>query len=422
MRFLYSLTLFLLLPLAFCWFMWRSLRQTGRPDHWGERFGSSPYLPPHQAIWVHAASVGEVRAAAPLIAALHQREPQRPLIVTCFTATGREQAQRLFAGRVVVAQLPYDLGFCVRRWLGSVQPRLGIIMETEIWPNLLLACGRAGVPLVMVSARLSARALRRYRRLRGWARRVLNQVGMIAAQTEGDAEGFRQMGVPPERLQVAGNLKFDIEFAPGLQAEGQALRTRLFDDLTVIVAGSTREHEERQVLEAFKAVLAKQPDCVLVLAPRHPERAPAIAVLAQALGFDVPRRSAGEAAIAAGGVLLLDTLGELTRFYAAADIAFVGGSLVPVGGHNVLEPAALGLPVITGPYLDNVRDIAARLRNAGGLTVVKDTAALGKALLWLAGDQATRRRIGQAAQQTVEANRGTLARILTLVENCTAGP
>lgn len=416
MRFLYSLILFVLLPFAFCWLMWRSLRQTGRPDHWGERFGSSPYLPPHQAIWVHAASVGEVRAAAPLVSALRQRDPQRPLIVTCFTASGREQAQRMFAGRVVVAQLPYDLKFCVRRWLGSVQPRLGIILETEIWPNLLLACGRAKIPLLMVSARMSERALRRYRRLRGLARPVLAQVGMIAAQTAADAECFRQMGVAAERLQVVGNLKFDIEFAPDLPAEGQHLRTRLFGGNTVIVAGSTRENEELPVLRAFETLLAGRPECVLVLAPRHPERATAVAELVRAQGLAVYRRSQGETPLAAGGVLVLDAIGELTLFYAAADIAFVGGSLVPVGGHNLLEPAALGLPVITGPHLDNVRDVAGLLKDAGGLTVVKDAPALGKAFLWLAGDRATRRRIGQAAQQTVNANRGTLKHILALVE------
>lgn len=418
MRFLYSLILFLLLPFAFCWFMWRSLRQTGHPDHWGERFGSSPYLPPHQAIWVHAASVGEVRAAAPLVNALRQRDPQRPMIVTCFTASGREQAQRMFAGRVVVAQLPYDLGFCVRRWLGSVQPRLGIILETEIWPNLLLACGRAHIPLLMVSARMSERALRRYRRLRGLARRVLEQVGVIAAQTPADAECFRQMGVPAERLQVVGNLKFDIEFAPGLTAEGEHLRARLFGGNSVIVAGSTREGEELLVLRAFGDLLSGQPECVLVLAPRHPERAPAVAELVRARGLAVYRRSQGETPLAAGGVLVLDTLGELTHFYAAADLAFVGGSLVPVGGHNLLEPAALGLPVIAGPHLDNVRDIASLLKNAGGLTVVQDAPALGKAFQWLAGDPATRRRIGQAAQQTVNANRGTLKHILALVDAC----
>ncbi|MGH8280382.1 MAG: lipid IV(A) 3-deoxy-D-manno-octulosonic acid transferase [Gammaproteobacteria bacterium] len=420
MRFLYSLVLLLLLPPVFSWFMWRSLRQTGHADHWGERFGSSPYLPPKEALWVHAASVGEVRAAAPLVNALHQRNPQRPIIVTCFTATGRAQAQRTFAGRVVVTQLPYDLGFCVRRWLGSVQPRLGIILETEIWPNLLHACGRARLPVLVVSARMSSRSLRRYRRSRGLMRRALAGVRIIAAQTAADAECFQQIGVPAARLQVAGNLKFDVEFTASLAAEGAALRTRLFGECTVIVAGSTHEHEERQVLEAFRALLATQPKCVLVLAPRHPERAPAVAALALALGFTVIRRSAGEAVMRAGSVLLLDSLGELTRFYAAGDIAFVGGSLVPIGGHNLLEPAALGLPVISGPQLANVSDIATLLKDAGGLTVVSDASVLARAFTWLAADSGTRRRIGQAAAQIVSANRGTLGRVLALVEQTLA--
>lgn len=404
------------MPFAFCWLMWRSLRQTGHVDRWGERFGSSPYLPPHEAIWLHAASVGEVRAAAALVDALHRRDPQRPLLVTCFSAAGRRQAQQLFAGRVVVAQLPYDLGFCVRRWLGCIQPRLGIILETEIWPNLLFACRRSKVPVVMVSARMSERALRRYRRLRSLARRALDQVAMIAAQTEADAACFRELGVPAYRLQVAGNLKFDIEFAPSLPAEGAALRARLFGEQLVIVAGSTREHEELPVLQAFQTLQSKQPDCVLVLAPRHPERAQTVVELARARGLTVDRRSTGETPLTSGGVLVLDTLGELTHFYAAADLAFVGGSLVPVGGHNLLEPAALGLPVVTGPHLDNVRDIAGLLREAGGLTVVADAETLGQAFIWLAGNPGTRQRIGEAARQTVAANRGTLECVLKLVD------
>lgn len=416
MRLLYALTLLLLLPFALGWLMWRSLRQTGHADKLGERLGSSPQLSGNPLIWVHGASVGEIRAAAPLVKALHQRYPQHALLITSFSATGRDQAQALFGGHALIALLPYDLPFCVNRWFKCVRPTLGIIMETEIWPNLFAACARRGVPLLMVSARLSPRALDRYRRFRGLMRHATRQVAMIATQTEGDAEGFRQLGAAPERLCVGGNLKFDLQFPDTLMGEGQALRAGLFPAATVIVAGSTREQEEALVLQAYQVLLAKQPDCTLVLAPRHPERGAAVAELVKAAGLIVRRRSAGVVPLKAGQVLVLDTLGELPRFYAAADVAYVGGSLVPVGGHNLLEPAALGVPVLSGPHLDNVTDIAELLRAAGGLTVVPDAPALGQAFLWLAANPVTRKHIGQAAQQSVIANRGTLARTMKLVE------
>ncbi|MDE2195823.1 MAG: lipid IV(A) 3-deoxy-D-manno-octulosonic acid transferase [Gammaproteobacteria bacterium] len=416
MRFLYSLILMLLMPVALLWFAWRTLKQTGHMDRPGERCGGSPFFPPGEIIWVHGASVGEIRAAAPLVTALHQKFPQRPILVTSFTGAGRAQAQELFGERAVVSQLPYDLPFCVHRWLKCVSPVVGIIMETEIWPNLIAACERRQIPLLMVSARLSQPALQRYRRFHSLLRSSLRRVSLIAAQTDADAECFRQLGAAPERLQVTGNLKFDVQFADELLLQGQALRRQLFDQASVIVAGSTREGEEPLVLEAFRLLLAKHPDSILVLAPRHPERAAAVAALVTAAGYVCRRRSAGGAALKSGEVLLLDRLGELTRFYAAAELAFVGGSLVPVGGHNLLEPAALGLPVLTGPHLENVGDIAPILKGAGGLTVVPDAGALGEAFIWLVGNPVTRRHIGQAAQQTVIANRGALARTLSLIE------
>ena len=415
MRFLYSLTLLLLLPFAFVWMFWRTLRQTGHADKLGERFGSSPYLPRNEIIWVHGASVGEMRAAAPLVQALHRHYPQHPLLVTSFTGAGRVQAQALFGDRVLVAQLPYDLPFCVNRWLKCVSPVIGIIMETEIWPNLVAVCARRHIPLLMVSARLSERGLKHYRRFPRLVRAALAQVTAIAAQTEMDADGFRQLGAAPEHLAVIGNLKFDVQFPEALPQEGRALRTRLFDKATVIVAGSTREGEEAQVLSAFHSLLVKHPNCMLVLAPRHPERASSVAELINAQGSVCRRRSAGEVRLKAGEVLLLDTLGELTHFYAAAHVAFVGGSLVPVGGHNLLEPAALGLPVLAGPHLGNVRDIAEMLRHAGGLIVVDDAKTLGEAFIWLVGNPGTRQHIGQAAQQIVIANRGALDKALKLI-------
>ena len=421
-RFLYSLALVLLLPFALVWMFWRTLRQTGHADKFGERFGSSPYLPRNEIIWLHGASVGEIRALAPLVKALHRNYPKHPLLITSFTGAGRVQAQALFGERALVAQLPYDLSFCAHRWLKCVSPALGIIMETEIWPNLFAACAHRRIPLLMVSARLSERSLQRYRRFPRLVREALTQVTAIATQTAMDADSFRELGAPPEHLSVIGNLKFDVQFPESLRQEGRALGSTLFDKATVIVAGSTHEGEEAQVLAAFRSVVGKYPNCVLVLAPRHPERANGIAELISAQGWVCRRRSAGETPLKSGEVLLLDTLGELTRFYAAAQVAFVGGSLVPAGGHNLLEPAALGLPVLAGPHLLNVRDIAEMLKDAGGLVVVDDAKTLGEAFIWLVGNAGTRQHIGQAAQQTVAANRGALDQALKLIGAALAHP
>jgi len=414
-RFLYSLALLLLLPFAFAWMFWRTLRQTGHADRLSERFGSSPYLPRNEVIWLHGASVGEIRAMAPLVKSLHRDYPKHPLLVTSFTGSGRAQAQTMFGAQALVAQVPYDLPFCVNRWLKCVSPVIGIVMETEIWPNLYAACARRHIPLLLVSARLSERGLKQFRRMPRLVRAALAQVTAVAAQTARDADGFRQLGAPQERLSVMGNLKFDLQLPDTLKQEGRALRTKQFGKSTVIVAGSTREDEEVQVLSAYRELLGKHPDCVLVLAPRHPQRTNNVADLIKNQGYVCRRRSAGESLLKPGEVLLLDTLGELTRFYAAAHVVFVGGSLVPVGGHNLLEPAALGLPVLAGPHLENVRDIAEMLKNAGGLMVVNDAKNLGEAFIWLVGNTSTRQHIGQAAQQTVTANRGALEKALKLI-------
>ena len=372
MRFLYTLALLVLAPFAFVWFAWRSLRQTGQMDSLGERLGSSPFMQPGVAIWVHGASVGEIRAAAPLVQALHRNHPDRPILVTTFTATGRRHARQLFGDKVMVSLMPYDLPFFVSRWLNCTKPAVAIIMETEIWPNLYAGCAKRGIPLLLVSARMSARAFERYSdwKLRSLTRKALHNTTAIAAQTPADAERFRALGADEARLSIMGNLKFDIAVSADLLAAGKTLRERLFGQATVWVAGSTREGEEALLLVAFRKLLESQPESVLVLAPRHPERANAVAAAISAAGFSFRRRSAGDMPLKAGEVLLVDLLGQLMKFFAAGDLAFVGGTLVPVGGHNLLEPAALGLPVLVGPHLDNVRDVAEMMHEAGALTQV----------------------------------------------------
>ncbi|HEX7966490.1 MAG TPA: 3-deoxy-D-manno-octulosonic acid transferase [Gammaproteobacteria bacterium] len=417
MRFFYTLALLLLAPFAFAWFAWRSFRQTGSGDKLGERLGSSPYLPPGVAIWVHGASVGEIRAAAPLVQSLHRKYPDRPLLVTTFTATGRRQARQLFGDRVVVSLMPYDLPFFVSRFLQGTRPAVGVIMETEVWPNLYAGCDKRKIPLLLVSARMSERAFNRYSEwtFRGLIRGALRRAKRVAAQTEADAARFRALGAPEDRLSVMGNLKFDVQAGADLMETGKALRHKLFGKAGVLVAGSTREGEEPILLEAFRKLLAARPDSILVLAPRHPERANAVAAAISAAGFGFRRLSAGETPIKAGEVLLIDVLGQLMKFYAAGDAAFVGGTLVPVGGHNLLEPAAAGLPVLAGPHLANVQDVAEMLKDAGVLTPVSDADTLAAAAAWLLGNDAMRGSIGELARGKVLQNRGALERALSLV-------
>ena len=416
MRFLYTLVLLFLAPFAFVWFAWRSIRQTGQMDSLGERLGSSPFMQPGVAIWVHGASVGEIRAAAPLVQALHRNHPDRPILVTTFTATGRRHARQLFGDRVMVSLMPYDLPFFVSRWLNCTKPAVAIIMETEIWPNLYAACAKRKIPILLVSARMSARAFERYRRYASLTRAALRNTTAIAVQTPADAERFRVLGADETRLSVMGNLKFDIAVSEDLLASGRALREKLFGNSAVLVAGSTRDGEEGLLLAAFRTLLKTRPDSILVLAPRHPERANAVAAAISAAGFGFRRRSAGDMPLKAGEVLLVDMLGQLMKFFAAGDVAFVGGTLVPVGGHNLLEPAALGLPVLVGPHLENVRDVAEMMHEAGALTQVQDPDTLAAAAAWLFGDPATRRSIGGVAREKVAENRGALERALSLAK------
>ncbi len=416
MRLLYTLVLLLLAPFAFMWFAWRTLRQTGASDKLGERLGSSPYLQPGVAIWVHGASVGEIRAAAPLVQALHRQYPERPLLVTTFTGAGRRQARQLFGDKVVVSLMPYDLPFFVSRWLNTIQPAIAVVMETEIWPNLYAACAKRKIPLLLLSARMSVRSFERYQKYLSLVRGTLARATAIAVQSETDDARFRLLGASDVQLSTMGNLKFDIDVDEALLKSGAELRARLFGGAQVLVAASTREGEEPLLLQAFRTLLATRPGTVLVLAPRHPERANAVAEAVTAAGLPFRRLSAGEVALKPGEVLLVDALGQLMRFFAAADVAFVGGSLVPVGGHNLLEPAAVGLPVLCGPHLYNVRDVAEMMKEAGVLTIVRDPEELAAAAAWLLGNDDTRRSIGSLARRKVAENRGALDRALKLIQ------
>ena len=418
MRFLYLLAVYLAAPVVSALLLWRGLRDRSYWRNFGERFGFGARLPP-DGVWLHAVSVGEVQACAALVSAISRRHPALPITVTTFTPTGSARARALFGNLAQVRYVPYDLPGAVRRFFRRVQPRLAVIFETELWPNLYRECGRRRVPLVLASARISARSVSRYQRLGTLFRETLARTALVAAQGAGDAERFRSLGADPANTHVTGNIKFDFELPEGLAARGAGLRAQYAPDRPLWVAGSTHGGlEEQAVLEAQQRVREVHPGALLVLAPRHPPRFDEVAGALRAAGIHFVRRSAsaGDGADAACAVLLLDSLGELLDFYAAADVSFVGGSLVPRGGHNLLEPAALGVPILVGPDNSNGEEIARLLIARGAAEVVHDAAELGTRVTALLGDSDAREGMGTAGRASVDSNRGALEKLLSLIE------
>jgi 3-deoxy-D-manno-octulosonic-acid transferase len=414
MRLVYGVLTRVAAPAVFAATLVRAAKHPAYRTHLGERFGLGRRLAV-PSIWLHAVSVGEVSAAAALVRALHARHPDVPLVLTTATPTGRAQAATLFGADVEVRFLPYDTAGSVRRFLARIRPLAAIIMETELWPNLLHECGRRGVPVVFASARLATRSVPRYRRFG-----TLFSAGLrnawVAAQSSADADRFIALGADPARTRVVGNLKFDMRLGEAVAENGRELRRRYLGARPVWTAGSTHEGEEELVLGAHAVLERAVRGALLVLVPRHPQRFAAVAALLERRGLVFDRRGRSETVRPEAQVLLLDTMGELTAFYAASDVAFVGGSLVPVGGHNLLEPAALGVPVITGPHTENGPEIARLLIEAGGALKVADGVALAAAAGRLLADPALRERMGESARSFVEAHRGSLARLLALIE------
>lgn len=415
MLLIYTALLYVAAPVVFALTAWRGIRDPAYRDRLWERFGLTTLRGDGSPIWVHAVSVGEVQAAAPLIRALHQRHPRRTLIVTTTTPTGAQRVRALFPDTVQHAYLPYDLPGAVNRFLDRVRPRQAIVMETEVWPNLYRACARRGIPIVLASARLSEKSVRRYRRFAGVFGPALRDL-VIGAQTQTDAQRFIAIGAHPSRVHVTGNIKFDIEVPAQVPADGAALRSSAFAGRKVWVAGSTHAGEEDQVLEAHRRVLKVHADALLILVPRHPNRFDQVRAWLDDSSMRFVSRSRQESPTAGSEVLLADTLGELLLFYAAADVAFVGGSLVPIGGHNLLEPAALAKPILTGPHNANGQDIAQLLVADGAAQEVHSAEELAAAVAKLFAHPGRRREMGEKAQAIVASNRGALARAMALID------
>jgi 3-deoxy-D-manno-octulosonic-acid transferase len=414
-RTLYTLLFYLGLPLVALRLWLRARKAPAYARRIGERFSIGlPTMRPG-GIWVHAVSVGESIAAAPMIRGLLERYPHLPITVTCMTPTGSERIKALFASepRIQHCYLPYDLPCAAARFLERVRPKLAVIMETELWPNHIHQCAKRGIPVALANARLSQRSAKGYGRFAKLTQPMLAEMSLFAVQTEAEAQRFRDLGARPETVEVTGSIKFDLSIDPQLLARAAELRGQWQAvERPVWIAASTHEGEDEVVLAAHRQLLASHPDALLILVPRHPERFNSVFGLCQQQGFATVRRSTAEPVTANTSVLLGDTMGELLFLYALADSAFVGGSLVANGGHNLLEPAALAKPVLSGPHLFNFLEIAALLREAGALQEVDDARGLAVAVQRLFELPRDAQTMAEAGLKVMRANQGALKRLL----------
>jgi len=444
-RLAYTLFLHLILPVALARTAWRGLRNRGYWRRWSERFGFPPptamdggsaenagaVLPPtamdggsveHAGaqpplLWLHAVSVGEVRAAAPLARALLDRHPDHRLLVTTMTPTGSDQVRQLLGARVAHCYAPYDLPTAVRRFLDRTAPRAALIMETELWPNLFAECRARGIPVLVANARMSERSMRRYLRFAGLTRATLEDVAVLAVQSQAEAGRFRALGAPAGRIHVTGSIKFDLELPASLREAGEVLRDQWGRNRRVWIAASTHEGEDEPVLAAFDALRQRDPGLLLVLVPRHPERFAAVARLARKGGRVVALKSEQHGVLDPQvAVLIGDTMGDLQRMYIASDVAFVGGSLVRSGGHNLLEASAAGVPVVFGPHMFNFEEIARLVLEAGAGAQVHGPGALAGTVLAYLEDANQRATAGEAALRLMAQHRGALDRTLEQIE------
>jgi len=417
----YNLLLLAILPVGLVALGWRLLVRPEYREALAERFGRiAPSPPERQVVWLHAVSVGEVISAAPLVAAIRERDAQAHVVVSCGTPTGRAMARARCKEADRVVYLPYDYPPLVNAAVRRIRPELFLLLESELWPNLLKALARRGTPVVLVNGRVSRRSFPRYLTARPLFRSALSGVGAFLMQTRRDARFIRRMGAPRERIEVVGNIKYDqpVMDYPAEELQRLARELGIPPDAPVLVAGSTHEGEETLLARAWRALAPEVPGLVLVLAVRHPQRAPDVVAALAEMGIEAGRKSLRDCA--GKGVVLLDTIGELAAHYRLATVAFVGGSLVPVGGHNPLEPAAAGVPVVYGPHVGNFTAPCAALEAAGAAVRVRGEASLVPALRRLLTDASARKGMGEAGAAVVRENRGAVAHTVARIEEVLA--
>ncbi|WP_313271616.1 lipid IV(A) 3-deoxy-D-manno-octulosonic acid transferase [Stenotrophomonas sp.] len=414
LRGLYSAVLYLLLPITVYHLVWRGFRVREYFRRWDERYASYPPADGRTYVWLHAVSVGEVNAAAALVNTLRAQRPDLRWVITTITPTGSQRVRALWGEAVDHVYLPYDVPGAVNRFLGHFKPNLALILETELWPNMLFGCRDRGIPVYILNARLSARSLKGYRLLRALVGRALRTVTCVAAQSQEDAQRFVELGARPDQVLALGNLKFDMhppDPAPMLAGFAQHVAA----GRPVWIAASTHEGEEQAVVDMQAALLQRHPQALLLWAPRHPERFAKVEALVREQGWRVATRKLQQWPQADTQVFVIDTLGELMGFYACAQVAFVGGSLQPIGGHNLLEPAAMGTAAVTGPHLHNFSEISRRMNEAGALRICADAAEVGQAVELLLDNDVLREQMIAIGRALVANGRGALKRTVALI-------
>lgn len=420
MRILYTFLLYLATPFILLRLVWRSFFQKAYRQRLSERFAFFPLAVKNNSIWIHAVSVGETHAAFPLIRSLLKKNPRYTLVVTTTTPTGSAEITKQFSDQVIHVYTPYDLPSVIKRFLRKIKPKLIIIMETELWPNLLHYAHKRSIPILLANARLSERSMKGYRHIQSLTKPMLNNITTVAAQSKKDGERFCQLGLDPKKLIVNGNIKFDTAIPADLIENANALRAH-WEQRPTWIAASTHEGEEKQIIQAHQLIQRYYPNALLILVPRHPERFNKVAALCENEKMKMARRSLHQLPCNETQIYLGDTMGELRLLYAASDIAFVGGSLMPIGGHNPIEPALLRLPIIMGPHCQNFIFITDLLVRQQGLRKVRDAKDLAQALTLLFKQPDLRQQIGESAYKACIANTGALEAIETWVDTHLTG-
>lgn len=422
-RLLYTIVYTLLLPVILLRLLWRSRLAPAYRQRWLERFGyfDAPVFDHRQpVIWLHAVSVGETLAAVPLVKALQERNPDWQWLITTTTPTGSERVRAIFGKSLSHVYAPYDLPVFLSAFIKRTRPSLCIIMETELWPNLLHSCRTHNIPTIIANARLSEKSARGYKKLSPITNGMMADVYRIAAQQQTDGDRFIDLGLPREKLVVTGSIKFDLDLDTDIRNKAALLRSQWSMNGTrkVLLAASTHAGEDAIILDAFAQIKQQQPNILLVLVPRHPERFASVATQCQQAGWKIIKRSdtTNTDTDTETDIVIGDTMGELSTFYGAADIAFVGGSLVPVGGHNLIEPAAWACPIISGPHLFNFSEVTRLLQENNALVITNTTEAISETVVHWLSDANLRKGFGERAKQVADNNRGALQKICVLID------
>ncbi|MDP2562530.1 lipid IV(A) 3-deoxy-D-manno-octulosonic acid transferase [Psychrobium sp. 1_MG-2023] len=416
-RFFYTLLIYLATPIILCYLAYRAYRSSDYRGRIGERFALSPLKPTKPAILIHSVSVGETIAATPLINQIIKRYPDYQVVVTTSTPTGSATVKKAFSDRVMHCYLPLDLPGSMSRFLEQLKPELCIIMETELWPNLIHQLDKRHIPTLLANARMSQKSATGYlKKAKPLMAEMLNKLDQVSAQFDSDGQRFIELGLPAEQLKVSGSIKFDLTISDELIEQQRQLKQQWASERPVWLAGSTHPIEDQQLLACHQQLLTQFPNLLLIIVPRHPERFDDVAQHCQNTRFDFVRRSQGIAPLATTQVVVGDTMGELLLFCGVSDVAFIGGSLIERGGHNPLEPAALGVPVLMGPHVYNFSDISERLVTAQGMQQVSDSDELTQRLTELFSDQDQLDCMGRNAKALVQENQGTLERLLSWVD------